>query len=160
MKPRVPSLSGRAKCCMFPPPNIKSTIHLTHCRSYKPGEKPSVIFNVHGMNIGRAKKLADGSYDLLARELQLYLDPVTKQVLHTWQNPYSGQSVNGSYIPSLTSSLCYIDILLSGARRQQSSLSAFRRRSVCRSIAPRGRPHVAAVHSIVISQPSRPYWGS
>ncbi|KAF8056537.1 hypothetical protein FPV67DRAFT_1677925 [Lyophyllum atratum] len=61
--------------------------------SYKPGDVPAVIFNVRGMNIARAKKLPDGSYDLLARELQLYLDPVTDQVLHVWHNPYSGNNV-------------------------------------------------------------------
>ncbi|KAF5380069.1 hypothetical protein D9615_006260 [Tricholomella constricta] len=61
--------------------------------SYKPGDTPSVVFNVRGMNIARAKKLPDGSYDLLGRELQLYLDPVTDQVLHVWQNPFSGNQV-------------------------------------------------------------------
>ncbi|RDB24345.1 hypothetical protein Hypma_008403 [Hypsizygus marmoreus] len=61
--------------------------------SYKPGEAPAVVFNVLGMNIARAKKSADGTYDLLAREFQLYLDPVTSQVLNVWKNPYSNETV-------------------------------------------------------------------
>ncbi|KAG6879390.1 hypothetical protein C0992_003104 [Termitomyces sp. T32_za158] len=36
--------------------------------SYKPGDRPKVLFNVQGMNIARAKKLDDGGYDLLSRE--------------------------------------------------------------------------------------------
>lgn len=61
---------------------------------YKPGELPSLVFNVQGMNIARAKKLEDGSWDLLSRELQLYLDPKTNEILHVWHNPYSGEDVN------------------------------------------------------------------
>jgi len=49
------------------------------------------------MNIARAKRLEDGSYDLLSRELQLYLDPITNEILHTWQNPYSGENVTGPH---------------------------------------------------------------
>jgi hypothetical protein len=47
------------------------------------------------MNVARAKKLQDGSYDLLARELQLYLDPTTNEVLHTWTNPFTQENVTG-----------------------------------------------------------------
>lgn len=54
-----------------------------------------MIFNVRGINIARAKKLASGGYDLLSRELQLYLDPVTNEILNVWQNPYSGKEVPG-----------------------------------------------------------------
>ncbi|KAF5376075.1 hypothetical protein D9615_007710 [Tricholomella constricta] len=61
--------------------------------SYKPGEQPKVTFNVLGMNIARAVKMADGTYDLLSREFQLYLDPVTDKVINVWQNPYSGKKV-------------------------------------------------------------------
>lgn len=61
--------------------------------SYKAGDVPAVVFNVQGINIARAKKVSDGSYDLLGRELQLYLDPVTNEVLRVWHNPYSGKEV-------------------------------------------------------------------
>ncbi|KAG6917498.1 hypothetical protein DXG01_002362 [Tephrocybe rancida] len=61
--------------------------------SYKPGDVPTVLFHVQGMNIARAKKLADGGYDLLTREVQLYLNATTNEVLHVWHNPYSGQDV-------------------------------------------------------------------
>lgn len=69
-------------------------------RSYKPGEAPKAIFNVRGMNVTRAVKMEDGSYDLIGRELQLYLDPITNEVLHTWHNPYNNKDVTGSlFIP-------------------------------------------------------------
>ena len=84
--------------------------HVRHGRSYKPGEAPTVIFNVRGMNVARAKKLQNGSYDLLARELQLYLDPETNEVLHTWHNPYSDKNVTGT-----TYSLSYFLSLVAGA---------------------------------------------
>jgi Protein of unknown function (DUF1838) len=53
------------------------------------------------MNVARAKKLENGSYDFLSRELQLYLDPATNKILHTWQNPHSGQNVTGLFALSL-----------------------------------------------------------
>ncbi|KAF2105197.1 hypothetical protein BDV96DRAFT_655866 [Lophiotrema nucula] len=61
---------------------------------YKPGQTPSVAFNVVGMNVARAKKLEDGSYDILAKEIQLYLDPKTNAILHTWTNPFTSENVN------------------------------------------------------------------
>ena len=63
---------------------------------YKPGQRPLYAFNVLGMNAARAKELEDGSYDLLSRELQLYLDPATNKILHQWTNPFTNESVNGT----------------------------------------------------------------
>ncbi|KAG6917499.1 hypothetical protein DXG01_002363 [Tephrocybe rancida] len=61
--------------------------------SYLPGDRPKLVFNVQGMSIARVKKLENGSYDLMGREVQLYLDPKTNEVLHTWHNPWSDQDV-------------------------------------------------------------------
>ncbi|KAG6853555.1 hypothetical protein C0991_003347 [Blastosporella zonata] len=61
--------------------------------SYLPGERPKVLFKVQGMSITRAKLLENGSYDLMTREVQLYLDPATNDVLHTWHNPWSDRDV-------------------------------------------------------------------
>ncbi|KAG6811921.1 hypothetical protein H0H92_005252 [Tricholoma furcatifolium] len=61
--------------------------------SYIPGQRPKLIFRVKGMNSTRANKLENGGYDLLSRELQLYLDPETDEVLHVWHNPWSNQDV-------------------------------------------------------------------
>ncbi|KAG6818697.1 hypothetical protein H0H93_002696, partial [Arthromyces matolae] len=62
--------------------------------SYSPGERPKVIFKVKGMSVTRVKKLENGSYDLLTREVQLYLDPSTEEVLEVWHNPWSDKDVN------------------------------------------------------------------
>ncbi|KAG5352794.1 hypothetical protein E4T56_gene7569 [Termitomyces sp. T112] len=61
--------------------------------SYLPGEQPKVLFKVKGMSVTRAKKLENGSYDLMTREVQLYLDPSTEEVLHVWHNPWSDKDV-------------------------------------------------------------------
>jgi len=82
-----------------------------------------VIFNVHGMNVARAVKLEDGNYDLLARELQLYLDPVTNEVLHTWYNPDSETNVTGSFPLQSLHRTSFIDRLCRG---QWSMLSTTR----------------------------------
>ncbi|KAG6867884.1 hypothetical protein C0993_009815 [Termitomyces sp. T159_Od127] len=63
--------------------------------SYLPGERPQVTFKVKGMSVTRARKLENGSYDLMTREIQLYLDPLTEEVLHVWHNPWSDQKVIG-----------------------------------------------------------------
>ncbi|KAG6872780.1 hypothetical protein C0995_006700 [Termitomyces sp. Mi166 len=61
--------------------------------SYLPGERPKVLFKVKGMSVTRAKKLENGSYDLMTREVQLYLDPSTEEVLNVWHNPWNDQDV-------------------------------------------------------------------
>lgn len=68
-------------------------------RIYKPGDAPRVAFDVLGMNVARVKRLEDGSFDILARELQLYLDPSTGKVLHSWTNPMTNETVNGKWSP-------------------------------------------------------------
>lgn len=47
------------------------------------------------MSVTRARKLENGSYDLMTREMQLYLDPLTEEVLRVWHNPWSDQDVTG-----------------------------------------------------------------
>ena len=62
-----------------------------------PGEKDRHLFNVQGMNIRQCARLEDPLRGLgfrsVSREVMLYLDPETGQVLKTWDNPWTGEQV-------------------------------------------------------------------
>jgi len=54
-------------------------------------ERQSIIFKVSGFNVARCYQV-NGLWYKSSREVMLYLDPVTGEVLNTWENP-SGQTV-------------------------------------------------------------------
>jgi hypothetical protein len=63
------------------------------------GERDRLLFNVQGVN-PRACQIFDDparggrGYRAVARELMLYLDPVTGEPLSTWRNPWTGETVD------------------------------------------------------------------
>lgn len=62
-----------------------------------PGEPDRLLFNVEGMNVRQCGPLADagnGGFRLVSREILLYEDPATGEVLRTWNNPWTGKTVN------------------------------------------------------------------
>ncbi len=63
-----------------------------------PGERDRVLFNVQGMNIRQCGSVSDPQrgpgYRSVSREVMLYLDPATDQVLRKWKNPWTGQEVD------------------------------------------------------------------
>jgi len=61
-----------------------------------PGEPDRKVFAVEGMNIrqcGPSGDAKDGGFRIVTREIMLYQDPVTRQVLRTWDNPWTGKQV-------------------------------------------------------------------
>lgn len=66
--------------------------------SRRMGEKDTVLFNVEGMNIRQCATVNDAErgtgYKLVSRELLLYKDPTTGEILSTWDNPWSGETVD------------------------------------------------------------------
>ncbi|GGY38499.1 DUF1838 family protein [Parvularcula lutaonensis] len=65
--------------------------------SRKQGERDRKLFNVEGMNIRacsrtRDRELGQG-FALVSREILLYKDPETNEVLTTWDNPWTGETV-------------------------------------------------------------------
>lgn len=59
-----------------------------------PGEKDRLLFQVEGMNTRRCASLdGDGSFKLVSREILLYKDPLTGQILRRWENPWTGETV-------------------------------------------------------------------
>ncbi|MCC6942340.1 MAG: DUF1838 family protein, partial [Novosphingobium sp.] len=59
----------------------------------RPNEKVRKLFDVEGFSFVRTKKLEDGSYRRMLREVVFYRDPVTGEILKEWDNPYTGERV-------------------------------------------------------------------
>jgi hypothetical protein len=62
-----------------------------------PGERDRVLFNVQGMNIRQCGTFNDPKrgpgFRSVSREVMLYLDPQTNEVLRKWKNPWTGEEV-------------------------------------------------------------------
>jgi dipeptidyl aminopeptidase/acylaminoacyl peptidase len=63
-----------------------------------PGERDRKLFDVEGMNVRTCVTVEDPQrgkgWRLVSRELLLYTDPATGELLRTWKNPWTGQTVN------------------------------------------------------------------
>lgn len=62
-----------------------------------PGEPDRQLFKVEGMNVRQCGPLAGSKnkaeFRLVSREILLYEDPVTGEVLRNWTNPWTGKTV-------------------------------------------------------------------
>ncbi|MBD2043650.1 DUF1838 family protein [Microcoleus sp. FACHB-672] len=59
------------------------------------GDQPAHLFDFLGVDISRCiKDEIINCWVLLSRKITLYLDPQTGEVLKTWQNPWSGETLN------------------------------------------------------------------
>jgi hypothetical protein len=60
-----------------------------------PGEKDRLLFIYQGMNVRAAKTVTEPGrgygYRQVSREILIYMDPQTRQVLRTWKNPWTGK---------------------------------------------------------------------
>ncbi|MFK7842539.1 MAG: DUF1838 family protein [Sphingorhabdus sp.] len=61
------------------------------------GEPDRHLFNGEGMNIRQCVRIEDPKrgvgYRQVSKEVMFYLDPKTNEVLRTWENPWSGETV-------------------------------------------------------------------
>ena len=61
------------------------------------GERDKALFGLLGMNVRQCKTVTNDKgeegYQLFGREIMLYLDPQTGEVLDDWENPYTGETV-------------------------------------------------------------------
>lgn len=66
--------------------------------SRRQGERDRVLFDVEGMNVRQCTSVSDpergDGYKLVSRELLLYKDTETGEVLATWNNPWTGETVD------------------------------------------------------------------
>jgi hypothetical protein len=62
-----------------------------------PGEPDKLLFTVTGMNIRQCVTVNDPErgtgFRMVSREILLYQDPQTGEILDTWENPWSGKTV-------------------------------------------------------------------
>ncbi|MEO0981042.1 MAG: DUF1838 family protein [Pseudomonadota bacterium] len=74
-------------------------VYWWHGRAYsrKQGERDVHLFDVEGMNVRSCSSISDPDrgegYALVSREILLYKDKETGEVLSTWDNPWSGETV-------------------------------------------------------------------
>ncbi|MGB3471175.1 MAG: DUF1838 family protein [Erythrobacter sp.] len=63
-----------------------------------PGVRDKLLFKGEGMNIRRCVEVEDPKrgkgWRLISREVMLMLDPETGEVVDTWENPYTGETVD------------------------------------------------------------------
>jgi len=61
--------------------------------AFVPGEKRKLLFKMLGVSVSRCILHEEGSWDFTSRELTYYLDPETEEILHKWENPFTGEIV-------------------------------------------------------------------
>jgi hypothetical protein len=62
-----------------------------------PGKGNTLLFNTYGIGCSHIEEAEDG-YRFYHRELLYYTDPKTNEVLDTWENPYTGKTVEVRHI--------------------------------------------------------------
>ena len=71
-----------------------------HGKAYsrRMGERDKLLFLVEGMNVRQCTTVSDpdkgAGFKLVSRELLLYKDPESGDVLATWDNPWTGETVD------------------------------------------------------------------
>jgi len=67
-----------------------------------PGERDRLLFLVEGMNVrqcGAAEDPKRGKgYRLVSREIMLYKDPASGEILRQWENPFTGQTLEVQHV--------------------------------------------------------------
>lgn len=65
--------------------------------SRAPGERDRHLFNVIGINTRQCERHQDptrgAGFRSVSREIMVYLDPQTNEIIDTWKNPWTGETV-------------------------------------------------------------------
>lgn len=61
--------------------------------SWIPGETKKLLLVMLGMNVSRCIPAQDDVWQFMSRELCYYLKPETGEILHQWENPWTGEIV-------------------------------------------------------------------
>lgn len=90
-------IQRKSTCGTLQDQRVRFGIFEGRAYSRVPGEKDRHIFNVLGVNTRQCGSVTDSErgtgFRSVSREVMLYLDPETNEVLDTWQNPWTGESV-------------------------------------------------------------------
>ncbi len=63
-----------------------------------PGKRQERLFNVTGMNVARGMQDENGVWCLVTRELNYYTDPMSGELLHRWENPWTGDALTVMHV--------------------------------------------------------------
>lgn len=67
-----------------------------------PGERDRHLFNLQGMNVRQCGTVTDEvrgtGYRFVSREIMLYLDPDTHEILRSWENPWTGATLEPIHV--------------------------------------------------------------
>lgn len=67
-----------------------------------PGEKDTLLFNVLGINTRHCSVIEDdirgAGFRSISREIMVYMDPETGEVIDTWMNPWTGQEIEVMHV--------------------------------------------------------------
>lgn len=67
-----------------------------------PGEKDRHIFDVLGINVRHCRVLEDKvrgkGFRSVSREIMIYMDPSTGDVINTWNNPWTGEDIEVMHV--------------------------------------------------------------
>lgn len=67
-----------------------------------PGERDRHLFNLQGMNVRQCGTVTDEvrgtGYRFVSREIMLYLDPDTNEILRSWENPWTGATLEPIHV--------------------------------------------------------------
>ncbi|MEB3216448.1 MAG: DUF1838 domain-containing protein [Nostocales cyanobacterium 94392] len=66
--------------------------------AFVPGEKRKLLFKILGVSVGRCILHEQESWDFTSRELTYYLHPETEEILHKWENPFTGETVTVMHV--------------------------------------------------------------
>ena len=61
--------------------------------AFIPGKPNKRLFKMIGMSVSRCLDNHEGGWHFTSRELSYYLDAETEEILHQWQNPWTGETV-------------------------------------------------------------------
>ena len=82
----------------------KPVVYTWHGKAYArlPGQRDKHLFNLDGMNIRQCTTVEDPEkgtgYRMVSREIMLYLDPETNEVLRSWENPWTGETLTPIHV--------------------------------------------------------------
>ena len=66
--------------------------------AFVPNEKRRRLFGIAGMSVSRCIANPDDTWEFTSRELTYYLDPNTGEILHKWENPWTGETLTVMHV--------------------------------------------------------------
>lgn len=92
----------KGTCGTTEPAKIRYGFFEGRTYSRVPGEKDTLLFNVIGVNVRHCALLDDPikgrGYRSVSREIMVYMDPETNEIMDTWENPWTGKTIEVMHV--------------------------------------------------------------